>query len=364
MKTHRIGKINKRKMQKFFRRISHLTSSLLEKPAAAAALLIIASICVLLLFMPFALTNFKDNIKPQENKSPHKQADFQLTDVPDTIKVYRTETKKTESIKFEDYVKGVVAGEMPSSFHQEALKAQSVAARTYSLARIIKAEKNGNPTSHPDAPLCDSTHCQVYRSKSELKELKGYSWMKDGWKKICDAVDATKEELLYYKGELVQQALFHSSSGGRTENSEDVFTTAVPYLVSVSSPYENEATHQNEKNSFSINEFSDKIKIKYPNISFGDINASNIKIISRSSGGHVEKMKIGDGIIEGRNIREVLGLPSANFTISISKNIITFTSMGSGHGVGMSQYGADGMAKKGYGYKEILSHYYTGTEVY
>ena len=188
--------------------------------------------------------------------------------------------------------------------------------------------------------------------------------MKDGWKKICAAADSTKGELLYYKGELVEQALFHSSSGGRTENSEDVFTSAVPYLVSVDSPYESDATHQNEKNSFSVNEFSDIIRAKYPGIAFGDINASNIKIISRSSGSHVEKMKIGDGVIEGRSVREALELPSANFTVSISEDIITFTSTGSGHGVGMSQYGADGMAKEGYTYREILSHYYSGTEVY
>lgn len=253
---------------------------------------------------------------------------------------------------------------MPSSFDSEALKAQAVAARTYSLARVLKAEKNGNPSSHPDAPLCDTTHCQVYKNCDELRSIKGNEWMKNDWKKICSAVDNTRDELLYYKGELVQQALFHSSSGGRTENCEDVFAAAVPYLVSVDSPYEDSATHKKEKNSFSINEFSQKIKAAYPSITFGDITAANIRIISRSKGNRVEKMQIGSGIIEGRNVREALGLPSANFKIKISDGTITFTSDGSGHGVGMSQYGADGMASRGYDYKKILSHYYSGTEVH
>ena len=187
---------------------------------------------------------------------------------------------------------------------------------------------------------------------------------KDGWKKICKAADATCGQLLYYRGELVQQALFHSSSGGKTENCQDVFAASVPYLVSVDSPYEDEATHQNEQHTFTVENFAKKIRTHCPKIAFGDIKSSNIKIISRSTGGHVEKMQIGNGLIEGRTVREALELPSTNFTIKISAGKITFTSSGSGHGVGMSQYGASGMAKKGYGYKDILAHYYQGTEVW
>lgn len=346
----------KQKFKKYLKNIPFL-------PVLKPLILITMVICLLLIPIPYLITKITPNDSSQ-NSSPEKKAEFKLAEVPDKIQVYRTSSKKTDTIDFEEYVKGVVSGEMPSNFELEALKAQSVAARTYSLARVLKAQENGNPKAHPNAPLCDSTHCQVYKSKSELKASKGQSWMNSGWKKVSKAVDNTKGQLLYYKGELVQQALFHSSSGGKTENCQDVFASAVPYLVSVDSPYEEEATHQNEKNSFSIKEFSKKIKNKYPSISFGNITSSNIKIVSRSSGGRVEKMKIGDGIIEGRNVREALGLPSANFDINISEDKITFTSNGSGHGVGMSQYGANGMAKKGYDYKKILSHYYSGTEVY
>jgi stage II sporulation protein D len=287
-----------------------------------------------------------------------------LAEVPDSIDVYITEKDAVETVKFEEYVKGVVASEMPSEFNIEALKAQSVAARTYSLAKQQKAQSSGNPKSHSSAPLCDTTHCQVYRDAATLKSLKGDKWMETSWPKICEAVDATKGQLLYYNGELVQQALFHSSSGGKTENCEDVFASAVPYLVSVDSPYEDAATHQNEETTFTLSQFSSKIKAANPRIDFGSITSSNIKIVSRSSGGRVENMSIGKGVLTGRSVREALGLSSANFTISITKDNITFTSNGSGHGVGMSQYGANGMAEEGYDYKEILAHYYTGTEVY
>lgn len=188
--------------------------------------------------------------------------------------------------------------------------------------------------------------------------------MKDDWKKICRAADETKGQLLYYNGELVEQALFHSSSGGKTENSEDVFAAAVPYLTSVDSPYEEKATHREEKHAFTVSELASAVKSSYPGTDFGNITADSIKILDRSSGNRVASMQFGSGTLTGREVREALDLPSANFTVDISENTVTFTSNGSGHGVGMSQYGADGMAENGYGYKEILSHYYSGTQVF
>ena len=356
--------IRKRQLKKLLRRLCTSIRDAAALPAVKPAALLIISLSLLLILTPYLLTRLPFAQKGEAEKELFPQTSFDPVQVPETIKVCRTEKDSTETVEFEDYVKGVVAGEMPASFHEEALKAQSVAARTYSLARVLKSEESGCPEAHPDASLCDTTHCQVYRSKAELDSLKGDEWMNENWKKICSAVDSTEGQLLYYNGELVEQALFHSSSGGRTENSEDVFASAVPYLVSVESPYEDDATHQDEKNTFSLWDFKEKLQEKYPNISFGDINADNIKVISRSSGGRVEKMQVGDGIIEGVNIREALALPSANFTVNIDGDEITFTSNGSGHGVGMSQYGADGMAKEGFDYKEILSHYYRGTVVF
>lgn len=183
------------------------------------------------------------------------------------VTVYHTKTGTVSEVHLEEYVAGVVSCEMPSSFHVEALKAQAVAARTFAVSRVLK---ESNPAAHPLAPLCDSTHCQAYSSHA------GSASDQD---KINTAVNATRSEMIYYRGKLIDNALYHSSSGGRTENSEDVFVSAIPYLKSVTSPYDRD----------------------------------------------------------------------------LKRN---------GHGVGMSQYGANGMAMQGFSYKKILSHYYSGTVVH
>lgn len=347
----------------FSRMLPHVLKLL--KPLA---LLTAVSVFTLVL-IPFTVTRL---FVPETSQSPisHEKQPSSVTDsiqkipVPDTISVWRQDSSRTDTVNFEEYVKGVVASEMPSSFEKEALKAQAVAARTYSLAKYRNAQKSTNPSSHPGAPVCDTVHCQVYQDQTALKKNKGSQWMKEGWKKISEAVQETKGQLLYYNGHLVQQALFHSSSGGRTENCENVFAAAVPYLVSVESPYEQDATHKKETKSLSVSEFSRILKQTFPSKNFGTVTSENIKIIKRSSGDRVETLQVGNSTVTGRQVREALGLYSANFTISLSKDNITFTTKGSGHGVGMSQYGANGMAQEGFDYKEILSHYYSGTVVY
>lgn len=282
---------------------------------------------------------------------------------PEYINVYITSSSEVETIKFEDYIKGVVAGEMPSSFEEEALKAQAVAARTYSLSKILRSGANGFPEAHPSAPLCDDTHCQVYKSESALRMLKGDAFMNDGYQKICKAVDDTEGQLMYYDNELASQALFHSSSGGKTENSEDVFASTVPYLRSVSSPYEDGATHANEAKTLTLIQMASALNAKYTDRFTGNFDANDIKINARTAGGRVETLTVGSASYSGREIREALSLSSANFTITASGNYITFTSNGYGHGVGMSQYGANGMALNGFTYDEILKHYYTGITI-
>lgn len=280
-----------------------------------------------------------------------------------TVTVYRHVSGQTETVDFEDYVKGVVAGEMPATFEPEALKAQAVAARTYAMSKIVRSGDGGNPAQHPSAPLCDDTHCQVYRTPEELLQLKGKEWMEEGWKKVSEAVEATAGQVMYYQGQLVEQPLFHSASGGKTENSEDVFVSAVPYLRSVDSPYEEEAPHQGDQVSLSVAEFTKKLKAAYPGKTIGTIDGNTVKILSHSEGGRVEELQAGNLKLEGRKLRDILGLRSANFTVRVENGTVTFTTTGYGHGVGMSQYGANGMAKAGYGYVDILQHYYSGVEV-
>ncbi|MEL7655161.1 MAG: stage II sporulation protein D [Bacillota bacterium] len=319
---------------------------------------ICATVIFCLVLLPFTLVSIFHEDEPI-SPIPKKGS----IPIPEYINVYRHDSGKTESIAFEDYVKGVVSGEMPASFEMEALKAQAVAARTYSLSKIIRSGDGGNP-DHPSAPVCDDTHCQVYRSPEELKELKSAEWMDTGWPKIQEAVESTKGQLMYYQGALVEQPLFHSSSGGKTENSEDVFVSALPYLRSVESPYETAAPHQNEQIEITLSEFKQKLKQSYPNTSLGTVDSSTVKVTNRSTGGRVATMQIGNLTVKGREIRDLFGLRSANFTVSVQGSSILFTTDGYGHGVGMSQYGANGMAQAGYKYTDILTHYYTGVEVY
>lgn len=311
-----------------------------------------------LVILPLALVSFYPDKEEQSlPEAPPRQGSMQT---PDYINVYRTATNKVEAIPFEDYVMGVVAGEMPASFEMEALKAQAVAARTYSLSKYVR----GNPEDHPSAPVCDDIHCQVYRSPEELKQIKSAEWMATGWPKIQVAVTSTKGQLMYYQGALVEQPLFHSSSGGKTENSEDVFVSALPYLRSVDSPYEAAAPHQKEQAEVSLSEFKDKIKKANPGAKLGTISSDTVKVIERSQGGRVISLQIGNITMKGRDIRNLFGLRSANFTVSVQGDTVLFTTDGYGHGVGMSQYGANGMAQAGYNYSQILMHYYTGVEVY
>ncbi|MDO4552350.1 MAG: stage II sporulation protein D [Bacillota bacterium] len=281
------------------------------------------------------------------------------------ISLYRQSEGRVVSLGLEEYVAGVVAGEMPSSFETEALKAQAVAARTYGVSKVRRAAASGNSADHPDAPLCDGTHCQVYRSETELRELKGEDWMANGWLKIRGAVADTAGKLMYYQGALVEQPLFHSASGGRTENSEDVFVSAYPYLRSVdSAAYETEAPYQNESFTLSVSGFAEKITGAYG--APGELNQNTVKVTATSEGGRVESIQVGSLSLTGRQLRELLGLRSANFTVSFAGDgaSLTFTTRGYGHGVGMSQYGANGMARAGFSYTEILQHYYSGIEVH
>lgn len=278
------------------------------------------------------------------------------------IRVYLNSSQKVGRINLEEYVKGVVASEMPASFEIDALKAQAVAARTKAIYQKIKYGEGGNP-AHPGAEVCDSVHCQVYKNKDELKKLHSESWMSDFWPRIEKVVEETKGLVLTYEGKVIDP-LYHSTSGGKTENSEDVFTAMAPYLRSVESPYEQGSKFLENEVVISTNEFITKVNNTYKKSALTKNNVKDsLEILQRSEGGKVTKMKVGNEVVTGRNIRELLGLKSSNFKITISGDKMTFITKGNGHGVGMSQYGANGMAKNGYNFDAILKHYYQGSDV-
>ncbi len=255
---------------------------------------------------------------------------------------YLIEVEGLGTVLLEEYISGVVAAEMPAAFESEALKAQAVAARTYAMRKLQSG-----------APLCtDSQHCQAYASDEALKERWGSDYA--AYKaKVREAVYACAGEVLSYEGKLIN-ALYFSSSGGRTENVANVFSGNLPYLVGVDSPEEVRV----EEKSFSASEFVALANEAFPEAKLKD--AGDMEILSRYESGIVAELRIGSATVSGKDARFAFSLRSANFTFTAGKDGVTFKTRGYGHGVGMSQYGANALAKSGATYEEILLHYYSG----
>lgn len=278
-----------------------------------------------------------------------------------TVSIYNADTDKVYSLPLEEYVLRVTAAEMPASFAEEALKAQSVAARTYTARKM--ASLGGKPCGRGGADVCtDSTCCQAYRTREELSEKWGSS-ADMYFDKLSGAVSATRGVILTYNGKPIE-ALFHSSSGGMTEDAANVFGGAAPYLKSVSSPGEEGFSRYSATVSFTRKQFANAVNaaIKGADISKNKLE-EQVKILSKSESGRVTRLQLGSKTVTGRELRRALGLNSTAFTIEISPERVVVSTRGYGHGVGMSQYGAEAMAQHGADYKEILLHYYTGAEI-
>ncbi len=302
---------------------------------------------------------FKVKIGNVEEQNEQTNYETVNGDVP-AINVYNTNKGKIESMNIEVYLYGVLSGEMSAKFDIEALKAQAIAARTF----VMYKKENPSASGHNNAVVCTNyKHCQEYKSYEELEATNGSEWMNELYTKIKQAVDETRGQILVYNGEPILP-LYFSTSSGKTEDSEEVFSTMYPYLRSVSSPYDGESPKFTSEVVISKSDFIRYIKNSYPNISINSNNLENeIKILNRSTGGAVDKIKIGDKELTGVNIRSVFNLNSANFEIKLNEDNVLFNVKGYGHGVGMSQWGAQGMAEEGFLYYEILKHYYTGVEI-
>lgn len=275
------------------------------------------------------------------------------------IKVYITAEDKVVEMNKGQYLREVVAAEMPASFELEALKAQAVAARSYFEARSYSYKANGAPEEHKGADICtDPTHCKAWISQAERMERWGAD-AEENWKKISEAVSSTAGEVVCYNGEIIS-AVFFSTSSGRTENSRDVWGGDKPYLVSVESPGEEDAPSFKSEKIISIDEFCD---IAAQNIEGADFSGGLVGDITRSEAGGIITAVIGGVPVKGTVLRTMFDLKSTNFNIEVGEADVRFDVTGYGHGVGMSQYGANAMAKTGADYTAILKHYYTGTEV-
>lgn len=278
------------------------------------------------------------------------------------VKVYLHNKDEIVTMALEDYVEGVVAGEMPALFHIEALKAQAVAARTFAVRRM-KIYGGRGCGLHPQADVCtDSTHCQAWLSDDELKQKWGVLGYYKYKPKISKSVKSTKGLIITYRGKPIDP-VFHSTSGGKTENSEDVWGNVVPYLRSVVSPYEEDSPKLVGEFSFDLNYFVSKLNEAYPDLNLKLEHLKTMEVVEEGEGGRIVKLRIKNKIVRGMDIRKIFKLNSSNFNWEIQGSRIVFTTIGYGHGVGMSQYGANGMAKAGKTYEQILKHYYTGVEI-
>ena len=263
-----------------------------------------------------------------------------------TVNLLNESDGSIKNFNIEDYIIGVVAAEMPASFEPEALKAQAVAARTYAMYK--------KETRNLDYDLIIGTKDQAYQTNEELLKKWGVSFFKN-YLKVRDAVLATEGEILTYNGQTIN-AFYFSMSNGYTENVESVFKSDLPYLKSVPSTWDNESIKNYEfTKTISKEDFCKSLEIPCYNI--------KIENIQKTSSNRVASLTINDKTFLGTKVRSLLGLRSTDFTIECLDNDIKITTKGYGHGVGMSQYGANGMAKENHNYKEILNYFYQNTEI-
>ena len=265
-----------------------------------------------------------------------------------TIRIKRNSTGNIDVVPIEEYIVGVVSGEVPISFEMDALKAQAVAARSYVLKQL---EYNKNK----DYDVVDTVMNQVYLDSDQLKNRWGNDY-ESNLNKAKAAVLETKGEYLDCNGSVVE-ALFFSTSTGYTENSGEVFPTQQPYLKSVASLWDADVSPVfNDYFHFSLADFYRLLGVEYRDTVY-------VEVISTTSTGRIKQIKINNKVFSGDQVQYLLGLRSTFFTITQNGNSIDINTKGFGHGVGMSQYGAEGMALNGYKYDEILKYYYQGVEI-
>lgn len=260
-----------------------------------------------------------------------------------------------------DYIIGAVCAEMPATFETEAIKAQAVAAHTYAV------RQRNNELSNPSQELKgayisnDSSKYQAFFTEEQAKEYFGDNF-DEYYGKISNAVDSVLNEILVYNNEPIVAA-FHSMSSGKTESAENVFGNAVDYLVPVDSAEDINAPKYITEYEFTSDEIYARLKEAYPDIQLSDDKSEWFSVKKRTASDTVTSVNVGDINISGWELRTLLSLRSASFNISYDNGIFTFETHGYGHGVGMSQYGANAMAKQGFTYDEILKHYYKGAEL-
>ncbi|MFK2825600.1 stage II sporulation protein D [Bacillus sp. B190/17] len=313
---------------------------------------LLAALTVIAVVLPSLLVLLFSSEEEEKASTPKKREhESSLQEPAVEVAVFRSSLKQVDTLPLEQYVAGVVAAEMPAEFEKEALKAQALTARTY----IVKQMMNGKTVNGGRAHVTDTVNHQVFKTKEELKQLWGsdFNWKS---KKIDEAVRETAGQIITYDGTPIT-ASFFSTSNGYTENSEDYWNEPLPYLKSVTSPWDEASPKYSAKKVMPLTEFERKLGVSVKN------GTEAGTITSRTPGKRIASVKIGGKEFSGREVREKLGLASSDFSWVLKSGNVIITTKGYGHGVGMSQYGANGMAKEGKNHKQIISHYYQQTKI-
>lgn len=291
---------------------------------------------------------------------PAASAETRVVNLP--LSVWDAELQAERTILLEDYVTGVVAAEMPAKYHPEALACQAVAARTFAIRQCRALGGNGCG-SHPGFDVCtDSACCQGYLTPAAQRDKwpGEYSAMSS---RIESAVRVTAGQILTYDGMPIE-ALYHASSGGMTEDAAEVFSSARPYLISVDSPGEEGYAGYVTQTTFSFSEAAQLLAEAFPDCGItADDLPNQLELRSSTASGRVDTVSVGSRLATGTQLRQALGLRSTLLTWTFDEERVTFQTRGYGHGVGMSQAGAQAMAAAGESYADILAHYYPGTHL-
>ncbi len=311
-------------------------------------------------FMPALLTKRDKPVNAEETEQVENKTETNEYEYKNygTIKLLHKKTNEVEEVALDEYLCHVVSAEMPADFELEALKAQAVVARTYTIYKVENKK-------HDNADICDdSTCCQAWISKEDRLARWEENVRESNWKRIEQCVNETKGKIITYENQPIN-AFFHSNSGGTTELPVNVWGggSDLPYLQVVETAGEEGYSQYASEIELSNDELISKLKEKYADIQIDFGNNEEIKIIEYTDSNRVKTVKFGNHEISGVEARSIFGLKSTNFEIIKNNDKIKFSVKGYGHGVGMSQTGADTMAKQGSNYEEIVHHFYVGVEI-
>lgn len=337
----------------------------MEKPVGGGKLkkliaLTVILIVILVIMIPTVIVSFAGRMGLMTPPAL-KPGGFTHEDIP--IRVYLHEQNQITVMSLEEYLKGVVAAEMPAEFELEALKAQAISARTYAVKNMAAFGGSGL-ADHPGADVStDYRQSQAWNSEAQLRARWGPFQFISYWAKISQAVDETRGIIITYQDEPIH-AVFHSTSGATTASAQEVWGYDYPYLKAVPCQWDKDAPRCYDHKEFTFAELENYLGTDAGVVAASQNgNSAVAQILSLTPSGRVDSVRIGSKTFSGITAREKLQLRSANFTIEAVQDKLVFKTTGYGHGVGMSQYGANGMAKTGKNYRDILTYFYTGVNL-